>query len=170
MLAIADVSFLFVATGVAKNEQSFFRQEWAFLFINIAQCSGRTCSPETPISPPRWRQRPSARSAALWPHIPSGGGRNEKGQRHEFLRSMGVKFVPSLMEMDPISIRHLVPVRRPLSLSPRRLNHAPLCTARHALNQLAFPCVRSGWSLLPRCNFTSVAIGNDRSASKPMAD
>jgi hypothetical protein len=99
MLAMTIISFLFVAASVARGERSFSRQEWAFVAAAGAVFALYMFSRDANVA--------AALTTAIdalgyGPTFLRGWAQPRKDSVTSFALN-GVKFVPSLMAMDPIS-------------------------------------------------------------------
>jgi hypothetical protein len=99
MLAMTIISFLFVAASVARGERSFSRQEWAFVAAAGAVFALYMFTRDANVA--------AALTTAIdalgyGPTFVRGWAQPRKDSVTSFALN-GVKFVPSLMAMDPIS-------------------------------------------------------------------
>ena len=174
MLAMTIISFLFVAASVAKGERSFSRQEWAFLAAAGAVFALYMFTRDANFA--------AALTTAIdalgyGPTFVRGWAQPRKDSVTSFALN-GVKFVPSLMAMDPISFAivlsgdgarsqhggrdHVAHAQARLGLSsPARSDRMIACRGR----SLA-PTVHAGVAALPLKGASLAAPAQPRKSGK----
>ena len=99
LLAMTIICFLFVAASVARGERSFSRQEWAFVAaagaVFVLYMFTRDANVAAGLTT-------AIDALGYGPTFVRGWSRPWKDSATSFALN-GVKFVPSLMAMDPIS-------------------------------------------------------------------
>ena len=99
LLAMTIICFLFVAASVARGERSFSRQEWAFVAaagaVFVLYMFTRDANVAAALTT-------AIDALGYGPTFVRGWSRPWKDSATSFALN-GVKFVPSLMAMDPIS-------------------------------------------------------------------
>ena len=99
LMAMTVICFLFVAASVARGERSFSRQEWAFLVaggavfvVYLFTRQGNVAAALTTL----------VDALGCGPTFVRGWSQPKKDSVASFALN-GIKFVPSLMAMDPLS-------------------------------------------------------------------
>jgi hypothetical protein len=99
LLAMTVICFLFVAVSVARGERSFSRREWAFLVaggaVFVVYLFTRQANVAAALTT-------LVDALGYGPTFVRGWSQPKKDSAASFALN-GVKFVPSLMAMDPIS-------------------------------------------------------------------
>ena len=99
LLAMAIICFLFAAVSVAKGERSFSRQEWAFVAAAGAVFALYMFTRDANVAA---ALTTAIDALAYGPTFTRGWSFPRKDSVTSFALN-GVKFIPSLMAMDPIS-------------------------------------------------------------------
>ncbi len=99
LLAMTVICFLFVAVSVARGERSFSRREWAFLVAGGAVFMVYLFTGEANVAA---ALTTLVDALGYGPTFVRGWSQPKKDSAASFALN-GVKFVPSLMAMDPIS-------------------------------------------------------------------
>ena len=99
LMAMTIISFLFVAVSVARGERSFSRREWAFLIAGGAVFVVYLFTGQATVAA---ALTTLVDALGYGPTFVRGWSQPKKDSVASFALN-GVKFVPSLMAMDPIS-------------------------------------------------------------------
>jgi hypothetical protein len=99
LMAMTIICFLFVAVSVARGERSFSRQEWAFLVAGGAVFAVYLFTRQANVAA---ALTTLVDALGYGPTFVRGWSQPKKDSVASFALN-GIKFVPSLMAMDPIS-------------------------------------------------------------------
>jgi hypothetical protein len=99
LLAMTIICFLFVAVSVARGERSFSRREWAFVVAGGAVFVAYLFTREANVAA---ALTTLVDALGYGPTFVRGWSQPKKDSAASFALN-GIKFIPSLMAMDPIS-------------------------------------------------------------------